>query len=153
MSKKFSIVIIILLIFLISGCKNNRFYLEDKYYKEGKLIEINSNDFKKIEKESYILFTYNNYCKFSIPCDKVFEKFVKKYNISIVSIKYDEFKKISLNKKVKYAPSLIIVNKGKVIDFLDANSNNDVNKYQDLNELKAWINKYIYLNKEKNESL
>ena len=45
--------------------------------------------------------------------------------------------------KVLYAPSLIIIKKGEIIDYLDANSDEDLDKYQDVKKLELWLDNYI----------
>ena len=72
---------------------------------------------------------------------------MQKYKIDFVSMGIDDFKKIELYKEVKYAPSVIIINKGKIVTYLDAESDNDSVKYHDENEFEKWISKYIYLTK------
>ena len=76
---------------------------------------------------------------------------MKKHNISIISIPFAEFKKTIFYKKVKYAPTIIIINKGKIIAYLDANSDKDLKKYQDINEFEKWIDNYIYLKLKEKE--
>ena len=149
----FTIIISILVFTTILNNNNNKnkFYLEEKYYNNNSFIETNSKDIKKLSKESYILFTYNNYCTLPIPCEYIFEDFMKKNNISIISIPFAEFKKTNYYKKVKYAPTIIIINKGKIIAYLDANSDKDLKKYQDINEFEKWIDNYIYFQVKENE--
>ena len=60
---------------------------------------------------------------------------------------FDDFKKTTFHKKIKYAPSVLVVNKGKIIAYLDANSDDDLEKYQDVNKFEDWISKYIYFSK------
>lgn len=155
MKRKLFIIIpifltLILFIFIkIESNKNiEKFYLEDKYYESNSFIKIDSNIYNNIKKESYILFTYNNYCKFNIPCEDIFESFSKENNVVILSIPFAEFKKIDLYKKIKYAPSVIIVKNGHIVAYLDAESDNDLDKYQDVSKFREWVSNYIYLTKE-----
>ena len=99
----------------------------------------------KKEKKSFILFTYNPYCSLKIPCDKIFEEYAKNKNITILTIPFDKFKKTEYYKTVKYAPSVIIINKGKIITYLDAEKDKDIKLYQDTNKFGNWIEKYIKL--------
>ncbi len=127
----------------------SKFYLEDKYYDNNKLIDIDASTFNKLKNENYLLFTYNNYCAFQIPCEDIFELFAKEQNIAIVSMAYDEFKKTKLSRTVKYAPSVLIVKNGKIVTYLDAEKDEDIPKYQDVVAFTDWVMEYIYLNKEK----
>lgn len=145
MNKKLLAIFIFLLI-IVSGCNKERFYLDDKYYNKGEYIKVSSTDIDK--KDSYVLFTYNNYCSLAVPCEDIFEEFMKEYKIDFLSMPFEEFKKTYLYKKVKYAPSIIVVNKGSVVSFLDANNETDLEKYQNVDIFRDWISEYIYLEKE-----
>ncbi len=155
--KKIIIGIISLLVLCLIGfilLKNQstkKIYLSDKYYenKNNSFQEVNEKDIKKLKEDTYILYTFNSFCKFPVPCDSIFEQFMKEQNITIVSIPYDKYKKTEYVKKVKYAPSIIIIKNNKVIAYLDANKDEDVDKYQDINAFTNWIKKYIYLKNKK----
>ena len=136
------IVLLIISIILITGCtKIEKFYLDDKYYNEGNYIKVNDlNDYKK---DSYVLYTYNNYCTFDKPCEEVFKGYMEKYKIDFVSIPFEKFKKTSYYPQVKYGPSIIIIKEGKIVTYLNANKDSDKDKYQDSKKFEEWINKYI----------
>ena len=139
------VVLIIITLLLITGCKEKqieKFYLNNKYYNEGKFITINNID--NLKKDTYILYTYNNYCTFKKPCEEVFKEYMEKYKIDFYKMPFDQFKKTTLYTKVRYAPSIILVKEGKIVEYLDANSNKDLEKYQDTKKFEEWINKYIY---------
>ena len=140
------LTILCLLIILTTGCQNGqeRFHLDKKYYNKGEYINVDDKEFSKIKGENYILFTYNNFCNLPKPCEQIFKKFMKKYNIDFLSISFDKFKKTSLYKTVKYAPSIIIVKEGKIVTYLDADNDDDLDKYQDENKFENWIKSYIY---------
>lgn len=141
------ILLFLVLIFACACAKQDKFLLEDTYYGNGSLVEVTTNDIenKLNSKESFLLFTYNNYCTLDIPCEDIFEEFTKKYQLSILSIPYDDFKKTSLHQKVKYAPSVLIIKEGKIVSYLDANAESDLKKYQDIEAFDSWIKEYINL--------
>ncbi len=137
-------IIIFILCIILTGCYNKeKIHLSDKFYNEGKYIEIKSNQINNYKNDNYVIFTYNSYCNLEVPCEKIFEKVMQKYKIDFLSIKIDEFKKTYLYKKVKYAPSVIIVKKQKIIAYLDAEKDEDMDKYQDENKFEKWLQKYI----------
>lgn len=143
-------ILVVAFIFIIAIInRNTKFSLDDKYYKNGGLEDVSLNDLEnKIKnKESFVLFTYNDFCTFSVPCDTVFNTVSKKNNITILQIPFVDFKKSSLYKKVKYGPSVIIINKGKIEKYLDANSDGDKDLYQDNNKFYKWLSKYINIKK------
>lgn len=156
MNKRIFIIVICIItalcsVYLISTLKksnndnDNKIHLSDKYYNKGNYIEIKSSDLYKLKKENYILFTYNNYCNMPISCEDIFLEFMEKYKIDFLSIPFDEFKKTDFYKTVKYAPSIIIVSQGNIIAYLDADSDDDFAKYQDVTEFKKWLSEYISL--------
>lgn len=145
------IVVIVLSVFLLTGCFSNktnqedgtkRIYLTSSYYNKGEFIKV--DDLTTLESDTYILFTYNNFCNLAVSCDKIFESFMKKYNIDFISIPFDKFKGTYLYETVKYAPSVIIVKDKEVVSYLDANSDEDLDKYQDETAFESYLNKYIY---------
>lgn len=145
------IIIIVIGVIIIVNQKNNevteKFYLADKYYNRAEVIDIDASNLKKIEKENYLLFTYNNYCAFQIPCEDIFESFTKNENITILSMPFAEFKKTKYYRTVKYAPSVLIVKNGNVVGYLDAEKDEDIPKYQDVSAFTNWVSNYIYLSK------
>ncbi len=147
--KKLVLIIGVLLLF-VCGCErednSGKFYLDNKYYKDGKYIKVESSDIKK-DNSSYVLFTYNSFCTLAVPCEDVFEDFMKENKISFLSIPFDEFKDTYLYDVVKYAPSIVVVHKGEVVAYLNANNDDDLSKYQDTLEFKNWLSEFIYLEK------
>lgn len=141
--KKFTIIIICL---FLSACTNSsKFSIEKEYYKDSKYIDVNSEDIKKLKenKKSFIVFTYNNYCMLEIPCDEIFKKVMNKYNISFLYLPYEEMKNTFIYDEVKLAPSVILIKEGKIVAYLDAESDEDLLKYQDTEEFEKWLTSYI----------
>ena len=140
------IISIIILTFFWYICKKEKFYLEDNYYNYD-MKKVSYRDINKLEKEkkSFVLFTYNLYCSLKIPCDKFFEEYAKNKNITILTIPFDKFKRTEYYKTVKYALSVIIINKGRIITYLDAEKDKDIKLYQDTNKFGNWMEKYIKL--------
>lgn len=141
--KKFTIIIICL---FLSACTNSsKFSIEKEYYKESKFIDVTSEDIKELKenKKSFIVFTYNNYCMLEIPCDEIFKKVMNKYNISFLYLPYEEMKNTFIYNEVKLAPSVILIKEGKIVAYLDAESNEDLLKYQDTEEFEKWLTSYI----------
>ncbi|MBD9115188.1 hypothetical protein EGP95_05340 [bacterium] len=141
------IILLVLVILSMTGCtkENSKFYLNDEYYNAGKLVDIDSKELTNILKsnDSFILFTYNPYCNFKVSCENIVENFSKNNNITIFKIPFEEFKNTKLYNTIKYAPSIILVNKGKIETYLDPNKDEDSIKYQEEKALKDYIEMYI----------
>lgn len=151
MKKVFTIFIMLL---FLTSCKLNqndnkeRIFLSNNYYNKGEFIEIKSDDLLDKVNDTYILFTYNSYCNLPISCEDIFKSFAKKYDIDFVSIPFEEFKNTKFYETVEYAPSIIIIKNDEIVDYLDANSDKDLNKYQDQKEFESWLDNYIYFTKK-----
>lgn len=158
MNKKLIIIIISLVVLIGIGMtiiltSNNKqkFYLDDVYYNNTGLKDVKTKEVDKLikNKKSFVLFTYNDFCTFSVPCDSVFEDASKSLDIQILQIPYRDFKKTVLKKEIDYGPSILIIKEGKVVKYLDAESDKDKELYQDVSKFKTWLSKYIYTKKEK----
>ena len=156
MNRKIFIVIICILLLLTTGCTKKinqnddikRLYLTDRYYNKGNFIQVSNDDLSKLDDETYVLFTYNNYCTLPISCENIFKEFMEKYKIDFLSITFEDYKNTKFYDVVKYAPSILIISKGDVIAYLDANSDDDLDKYQDVDSFEQWLNNYIYFNEK-----
>ena len=93
--------------------------------------------------KSFIVFAYNNYCLLETPCDEIFKKIMDKYNISFLYLPYEEMKKTFIYDDVKLAPSVILIKEGKIVTYLNTESNDDLPKYQDADEFEKWLTSYI----------
>ena len=128
----------------LSAC-TQKFYLDEQYYNQGNYVEITSKDFESLDSQNYVLFTYNNYCAFSVPCDEIFKTFMTENKIDFLSMPYEEFKETKLHDIVKFAPSVIIVKNWKIVDYLDSEKNKYLDMYQDVDKFWQWIQKYIII--------
>lgn len=123
-----------------------KYYLDDKYYNNGTFIELNATELDNMT-GNYVVFTYNYYCQFATPCEDIFKEYMEKYKIDFLSIPFEQFKNTKLHETVIYAPSIILVNDGEIVDYLSTDNDDDIDRYQDLEKFEDWINQYIYIEK------
>ena len=155
MKKKYVIitivfVLIVLLIYLIKTnfyykTSNFMFYIEEKYYGKDEFNEINEKQLSSLiqNKESFVIFMHQPMCSKSYEFNKILVEFQKEEKISFYKIKFEKINKIKQLNKIKYYPSFAIINNGTLIDFLDAQSNEDINKYKNKEEFSNWFYSYI----------
>lgn len=138
-------IIIIIERDLVFKTSNVLFYLEDKYYNEEVSVEINNLELEnKIKnKESFALFIHQPGCSKSYEFNKIQSLYQQNNNVSFNKILFEDMKKTSLYKKIKYYPSFAIFNNGELVDFLDAESNDDIMKYKDYDAFSNWFNSYV----------
>jgi len=144
MIKKFWLVALWISVVFLSAC-TQKFYLDEQYYNQGNFIEITSDNLETLGSQNYVLFTYNNYCAFSVPCDEIFQSFMSQNKIDFLSMSYEEFKKTKLHETVDFAPSVIIVKNWKIVDYLDSEKDKYLNMYQNVEKFGKWIQKYVNL--------
>jgi hypothetical protein len=144
-------IIIIIERDLIFKTSNVLFYLEDKYYNQEVSIEISNLELEnKIKnKESFALFIHQPACSKSYEFNKIQSLYQQNNNISFNKILFEDLQKTKLSKEIKYFPSFAIFNNGELVDFLDAESNDDILKYKEYDEFSNWSNSYVGSNNEK----
>lgn len=152
---KIIIPIVIILVLIVVIIERNfiqktsdfMFYLEEKYYGNSVFNEIDSNDLNNLinDKESFAIFIHQPFCSTSYEFNKILVKFAEENKISFYKMSFDEMKKTVMYENIKYYPSFAIYNNGKLIDFLEADSDEDLNRYKDMEEFKNWFNSYIQM--------
>lgn len=154
MKKKVFIILSIVFIFIIIAFgfqgiykSEKPFYLEDKYYGKNNITEIKIDELNQFieKKESFAVFIYQPMCVTSSDFESVLSEFLEDNQISIYKIAFSNIKDTDIGKSVKYYPSFLIYNNGKMIDFLEADKNEDVKYYTSKDEFKNWFTKYVKL--------
>lgn len=150
MNRISKLLILVLALFstLLVGCKEKKFSLSDKYYDSENygIIESSLEEVVEAEnnKESFITFIYLNGCS---TCDKlkgILDTFLVEAKIKVYAVAYDKLEKgTTLKATVRYAPSVVIFKKGKVVDFLDTASDKDIDRFNSFDAFKEWIESYI----------
>lgn len=72
-------------------------------------------------------------------------EFSKKNNIYVYDMELLVYKQTVFYKKYKYAPLVIIVNKGKVVAYTDPNKDSDKKLYKNYSDFEKWIKNYIVI--------
>lgn len=141
---------VLVILKVISVGEKEKFWLEDDLYSGGITQSILAEDFKGLidEKKSFLVTIHMAYCPANMPLTDTTKMFAQEKGIKIYMINADEFKKTDLTQKIKYLPSMAIFKDGELIDFLDAESNEDLPYYQTVEGLAGWAGKYVYLQKK-----
>lgn len=147
--KKIKVFLLILVIILLTGCNNRQISLEDKYYYNSEIVEIDKDGYSNLvnDKENFVMFIYQPMCITSNNFEKILNDFSNEYQITIYKMPYSLVKDTPLIDTIKYYPSFVIFKNGKVVIYLDANSNEDIKYYQDINEFTKWCSEYVVIDK------
>ena len=138
------IIVLILVSILLVGC-NGKIKLEDKYYKRSEFIDVDHskvNDLIK-SKESFVVFIYQPMCTMSSEFEELLDEYMDIRKISIYKMSFSDMKKTSLKDTVRFYPSFIIFKDGEVVDFLDADSDEDTSRYKLVKSFKEWFESYV----------
>ena len=114
--------------------------LSAEYTNRAETINITLADYQEMvkEKKSFIVITYLPSCTANIL--KYLDDFSKEKNIVVHYLSWAELRENqALKTKIQYAPSVLIVSKGEIIDFLHADSDSDTIKYNNYDEFSAWL--------------
>lgn len=143
------ILLVLLSILLLTGCKQEKFYLEDKYYEDNYLIEPTLEEVNSLfeNKESFAAFVYTPGCISCAEFEIVTTNFRKENDIIFYHISSDIAKDTKIHDKVIYSPSAILVKEGEIVAYLDATSDEDLDYYKSKENFKSWLEEYIYLEK------
>ncbi len=137
-------VILILCLFLLSGCDNAKVNLS---VGNGEIIKINSERLKQLEDdgESFVLFISLPSCPTANEFKNMLTSYVKDKQINIYQIYNTEIDNTLISQKIKYFPTLVICKNGKVMTYLKADSDQDKQYYENVQSLDNWFNKYVLL--------
>lgn len=150
------IVVAAIVVFLIFQNQSKIFSLESKYYNTGEKIEINTSELEELinDKETFVVFVSQDMCLASSNFEVVINDFLEEYPITIYEINYSELKESDLGDFLEHYPSFVIYKNGKMVDFLDANADEDTDYYKTKEGFKNWFTQYVNLdNISKNQNL
>lgn len=153
----FTILFIIVLIIGFLFFRNNNlkpFFLEDKYYGDNAVNEIGIDEINKLidNKDSFVVFVYQPMCIASSDFESVLNDFFLSKKISIYKIAFSDIKDTKIGEKIKYYPSFIIYNKGKIVDFLESDKDEDTVFYTSSEGFEKWFGKYVKLKEVENDN-
>lgn len=118
---------------------------EEIYTSTPELIDISSSNYSELvdAKKSFVLFVDQSGCTTADRLRGYTNDYAKEKGINIYRIMFSDVKDSSLHDHVKYYPSLVLVNKGKVHTFLRADSDDDAKMYNDYDAFKSWLDRYL----------
>ncbi len=126
---------------------NQTFWLPDAAYEASALDEIGTPGLDEMleKKESFVALVYQPACETSANFEEVVDKFLTNYALKIYKVAFSELKDSRLGETVKYYPSFLVVRKGELVGYLDANSDEDLPHYESEEGFRAWLTRYIKL--------
>lgn len=121
------------------------FALDDKYYGRSGFDDIDIGEMEQLinEEGSFVVFIYQPACSTSDEFEAVLEDFSEQNQVAIQKTAFVEAKKSGLVGELKYYPSFAIYREGRLVDYLDADDDNDLPYYKTVEGFTEWWRRYI----------
>jgi len=138
-------LIAILGIIIFAASQSRTFYLEDSYYNQKGFKEINATELNDLidTQESFVLFIYQPTCVTSADFEEILTKFNAERPILIYKIAFSKLKDTVIGERIPYYPSFAVFRKGKMVDFLKSDQDEDSNKFTNLDDFTKWFDSYV----------
>lgn len=122
-----------------------KFTLSPEYVGKSEFVEVSKDELAKLidEKKSMAMFVYQPDCKASEDFEKILQSFDEKEKVVFIKVAFSDIRKSELVPGLKYYPSVALYNKGKMVDFLKTNEDEDMSAYQSEDGFREWWGKYI----------
>ncbi len=150
------LILIICIILILKYVNKDELILLDEihynsYDQNNSFLEIDSNELNDLikNKKNFAVFIYQPMCITSSDFEKVLNEFTDEYKISLYKIAFSNLKETDL-RNIEYYPSFAIFKNGKVVDYLKADSDDDIKYYQSLSGFKEWIMSYVEIKENTN---
>ncbi|MBO7560989.1 hypothetical protein J6T21_03080 [Candidatus Saccharibacteria bacterium] len=109
--------------------------------------ELTAEKYQKLkdEKKSFILISHLPDCQAKIL--GFMKQYSEEHQIAVNYMLWSEYHAIEKNSGIKYAPTVVIYNNGKIVDFLKSDSDADTAKYNNYEDFRAWLDSFVNLSK------
>ncbi len=112
---------------------------------EGNFINVDSTSYENLilNKQSFIVVVDQKACVTGVRLRGFIDDYVGESGLKAYRIMFEDMKQTSLYDKITYYPSVAVIDKGKMVAWLDAESNEDKPMFNEFESFNAWLNKYI----------
>lgn len=131
--------ITIAIVFIFSQ-KQHPVELDQEYYSdEVEAVDIDKSEYEKLiaDRKSFVLMVDNPGCTTTEKMRRMLENL--ELNFKYYRIMWQDARETNLKDYIKYFPSIVIIEKGRVISYLRADSDEDTKYYNNGPDLKDWL--------------
>lgn len=123
------------------------FRLDDRYYDDAALETISADDLQRLvdEKSSFAVFVSQPSCRTSADFEKILQSFIVEHPLHLYEIAFSDLKTLPVADEVRFYPSFLIFKNGKLVNFLEADSNDDASAYTSLDGFITWFTQQVIL--------
>ncbi len=99
---------------------------------------------KKIsERKSFVLLVDQTGCTTADKLRGFVTDYARAHDLRVYRIMFNEMKNTALHETVKHYPSVVIFSHGEVVKYLRADKDEDAGIYNNEDEFRDWIDKYV----------
>ncbi len=130
-------------VFILSLKDNGKVRLDAEYYGTSDEVVINKEEYEQMLKQqkSFIVTSAATACSSKI-LDFV-DDFSKAEGITYFYLRWSDFSDSSTGGEIKYPPTVFIVSNGKIRAYLDSDSGDDVEEYNNYDDFAAWMKENV----------
>lgn len=122
-----------------------KFYLSDEIGAQGEVKEITAQEYDELvaARKSFVVVLHMVVCPAEFPVTNSAKELAHNEKMVVYSMVEKEFAQTELAQKIKYLPSVAIIHEGELVDFLDAEADEDLSYYKTAAGLKEWTEKWV----------
>ncbi len=137
-------LVICLAAFLIFH-RTSTFRLSPEYYSEAQIEEVDLGEIRDQinEGKSFAVFAHQPGCQTSAELAQIVQDFSSQHSLKFYQIGFSDLKNSGLVSELRFYPTFVIFRDGKVVDFLKADSGDDMSAFTSLEGFIEWFNKYV----------
>lgn len=141
------------IVLLFFAFPQKSFNLSEENYGTPEFIDIKKDDFSKLisEKKSFLLFIDQTACITADGLRDIAVRLSEEKSLKIYHIMWQEARDTTLHEKIRYYPSFAVIREGNLVDWLDADSDEDIDRYKEYHSLLSWLDSYILWKDKKEE--
>ena len=111
---------------------------------DGEFMKLDAAGYEELitAKKSFIVFVDQDDCTTADRLRGFVADWAREVGVKVYRMMFEQVKNSSLHEQVKYYPSVAIISKGKVIENLCADSDEDANAYNDYDAFREWTRRY-----------
>lgn len=111
----------------------------------GKMEDLSGEEYEALvnEKKSFVVFVDQAGCKTSGKLREYLTEYAKEKGFWYYRMMFEQVKETSMHEKVKFYPSVVVISRGEIVGFLRADSDEDADAYNNMEDFNKWLERYL----------
>ena len=139
-------LVVCVVVFLISR-QSAAFRLDSEYYDNAQVEDVDITELRELvaKRKTFAVFAHQPGCQTSAELSQIVQDFSTQYQLEIYQTSFSDLKESGLVPELRFYPTFVIFHNGVVVDFLAADSEEDVPAYKTLDGFTEWFTNYVKL--------